>query len=159
MTDTDPTLNPALDTDSCEAKAREQAGLSESIHAADKAALFDALAQTGITTVTVSFDGYGDSGQIEEIQARAGDAPVELPAGEIEFPQTVHGTTAGAERSTLNVRDALETLSYDLLADTYFGWENNEGSNGDFTFNVRDRTITLDYNERFTDSTNYQHIF
>ncbi len=85
MTDTDPTPNPALNTDACEAKAREQAGLSESIHVANKASLFDALARTGITIVTVSFDGYGDSGQIEEIQAKAGDAPVELPPAKSSF--------------------------------------------------------------------------
>ena len=109
MTETHSNSTPALDTDACEAKAREQARLSESIHAANKAALFDALARTGITIVTVSFGGYGDSGQIEEIQAKAGDAPVELPASEIEFLQTVHGS-AGAERSPLNIREAIESL-------------------------------------------------
>jgi hypothetical protein len=71
MTETHSNSLPALDTDACEAKAHEQARLSESIHAGNKAALFDALARTGITIVTVSFDGYGDSGQIEEIQAKA----------------------------------------------------------------------------------------
>jgi hypothetical protein len=108
MTDTDPTPNPPLDTDACEAKAREQAGLSESIHAADKAALFDALARTGITIVTVRFDGSGDDGQIEEIQAEAGDAPVELPAAKSSFrrsaaapsPNARHSISAGRSRTS-----------------------------------------------------------
>ena len=38
-------------------KRASRRGFSESIHAADKAALFDALARTGITIVTVRFDG------------------------------------------------------------------------------------------------------
>jgi len=158
MTDTDPTPNPALDTDACEAKARVQAGLSDSIHAADKATLFDALARAGITIVTVSFDGYGDSGQIEEIQAKAGDAPVELPAGKIELLQTVHGS-AGAERSTLNIREAIESLVYDFLEETHGAWGNDDGAYGDFTFDVAERTITLDYNERFTQSEHFYHEF
>jgi hypothetical protein len=158
MTDTDPTPTPPLDTDACEAKAREQARLSESIHAADKAALFDALARAGITIVTVSFDGYGDSGQIEEIQAKAGDAPVELPAGKIELLQTVHGS-AEAERSTLDISGAIEGLVYDFLEDTHSGWGNNDGAYGDFTFDVAERTITLDYNERFTQSEHFYHEF
>ena len=76
MTESQSNSAPPLDTtDACEAKACEQAGLSQSIHAAEKAALFDPQARTGITIVTVNFDGYGDSGQIEEIQAKAGVGP------------------------------------------------------------------------------------
>jgi hypothetical protein len=35
----------------------------------NKGVLFDTLAAASITSVTVSFDGEGDSGQIEEIMA------------------------------------------------------------------------------------------
>ena len=38
--------------------------------------MFDALAAAGITLIVVTFDGYGDSGQIENIEAKAGDAVV-----------------------------------------------------------------------------------
>ena len=31
---------------------------------------------------------------------------------------------------------------------THDGWENSDGAYGDFTFDVAERTITLDYNER-----------
>jgi len=36
---------------------------------ANKAALFEALAGAGIHTVVVTFDGCGDSGQIEDLNA------------------------------------------------------------------------------------------
>ena len=39
---------------------------------ANKAALLDALARAGITSVVVNFDGYGDSGQIERIDSPRG---------------------------------------------------------------------------------------
>ena len=39
------------------------------------------------------------------------------------------------------------------------GLENDNGAHGDFTFDVAERSITLDYNERFTASTFHQHTF
>src|SRR3546814_5572861 len=49
---------------------------------ANKAALFDVLTAVGITSVVVSFDGYGDSGQIEGIEARNADDEVALRSEE-----------------------------------------------------------------------------
>ena len=54
---------------------------------------------------------------------------------------------------------AVECLAYDVLERTHGGWENNDGAYGDITFDVAERTITLDYNERYTASENYTHSF
>ena len=62
------------------------------------------------------------------------------------------GAAPNIERQTQPIRDAIETLAYDFLDKTQSGWENNEGAYGDFTFDVAARTITLDYNERRTES-------
>jgi len=64
----------------------EQAGHNrhaEALRPANKAALFDTLRAAGITQVIVTFDGYGDSGQVEDIDARAGDKVANLPDAEI----------------------------------------------------------------------------
>ena len=53
--------------------------LDAELRPANKAAVFDALTAAGLTIVTVRFDGYGDSGQIEDIEAKAGDDVVALP--------------------------------------------------------------------------------
>jgi hypothetical protein len=45
----------------------------------------------------------------------------------------------------------LEELAWDYLYDNHCGWENNDGAFGTFVFNVPDRTITLEHNERYTD--------
>jgi hypothetical protein len=49
----------------------------------NKTALFDALAAAGITHVIVSFDGYADSGQIENVEATARGTVVPMPAAEL----------------------------------------------------------------------------
>jgi hypothetical protein len=39
------------------------------------------------------------------------------------------------------------------------GWENNEGAHGTFEFDVANRTVSLEFNERFVDTTTYNHTF
>jgi hypothetical protein len=134
--------------------------LQAELQSANKAALCDALAVAGITNVTVSFDGYGDDGQIESIEANAGENTVAWPDVKIDIARAKWGQ-AEPLRSTLDVHDAIEQLTYDLLTDTHDhdGWENNEGAYGEFAFDVATRTITLDFNCRFVESEHSQHIF
>ncbi len=124
----------------------------------NKAALFDALAVARVTHVVVSFDGYGDSGQIENVEVKAGETVVVMPEAMIEVAEAVWDQPA-PNRTTIGVADEIDRLVYDLLTDTHCGWENNDGAYGDFTFDVAERTITLDYNERYTASENYTHTF
>ena len=125
----------------------------------NKTALFEALAAAGVQTVVVCFDGCGDSGQIESITGLdANDSELPLPGEAINILQPVFddGSVNSMQVTPL---EAIETMAYDLLQDAHDGWGNDDGAFGEFTFSVADRTITLDYNERFTDSTNYQHEF
>jgi hypothetical protein len=122
----------------------------------NKTAVFDALAAAGVATVTVSFDGYGDSGQIERLEVEgAVDA---LPGATIEIATPVWGELE-PQRQSMPVADAIEKLIYDFLGSAHDGWEDNDGAYGEFTFDVADRTISLDYNERYTASVNYSHEF
>jgi hypothetical protein len=141
-----------------EAKRAAQDRLHDALQPGNKAALLDALAAAGVTLVVVTFDGYGDSGQIEGIEVKAGDGIVAMPEGEIEIASAVWDQIE-PDRSTVSIADAIERLTYDLLNDTHCGWENNDGAYGDFTFDVAERTITLDYNERYTASEYSQHVF
>jgi hypothetical protein len=110
--------------------------------ATDKLAVFDALAELGIDRVTVIFDGYGDSGQIESIDAfAASQTPAVLPDNR---PVPFHG-------EEIRLREAIEALAYDCLEASEPGWENNEGAYGTFVFTVADRTIALEHNARVSD--------
>jgi hypothetical protein len=123
-----------------------------------KAMLFNALAAASVTAVVVSFDGYGDEGQIKNIEVKAGEQVVAMPAEHIELARAVWDKTA-PECSTVSVTDAVEHFVYVLLEKTHCGWENNDGAYGDFTFEVAALTITLDYNERYTSSEYFQYEF
>jgi hypothetical protein len=141
-----------------DAKRAAQDRLHAELQPQNQAALFGALAAAGITLIVVTFDGYGDSGQIENIEAKAGDAVVAMPAGEVEIAEAIWDQPEPG-RSTVSIADAIERLAYNLLEQTHCGWENNDGAYGDFTFDVAERTITLDYNERYTASEYSQHVF
>jgi hypothetical protein len=141
-----------------ETKRAAQNRLHAELQPLNKAALFDALAAAGVTLVVVSFDGYGDSGQIENVEVKAGDTVIAMPEGTIEIAEAVWDEIE-PDRSTISIADAVERLVYDFLTGTHCGWENNDGAYGDFTFDVAARTITLDYNERYTASDYSQHVF
>jgi len=127
--------------------------------AVNKARLFGVLSAAGITTVTVTFDGYGDSGQIESIEARsAADETLELPSAPMDVVRPI-SSRGERETITVSVPEAIETFVYDLLETAHGGWEDNEGSYGDFIFDVTHGRIALSFNERFVGSELSQHIF
>ena len=141
-----------------ETKRAEHERRDAELRPVNKTAVFDALAAAGITIVVVAFDGYGDSGQIENVEAKAGDEIVALPSGQVEIASAVWDQ-AEPESTATTVHDAVERLVFDFLGMTHDGWENSDGAYGDFTFDVAERTITLDYNERFTQSEHFYHEF
>ena len=141
-----------------ETKRAAQDRLHAELQPLNKATLFDALATAGVTLIVVSFDGYGDSGQIENVEVKAGDTVISMPQGTVEIAEAVWDQ-AMPNRTTISIADLVERLVYDLLTDTHCGWENNDGAYGEFTFDIAERTITLDCNERYTASDYSQHIF
>ncbi len=141
-----------------EAKDHDYRHRANELLSGNKTVLFNALSAAGITTVVVSFDGYGDSGQIEQIEVKIGDEPGELPDERIEILDPVWGSP-GIERQTHTICEAIEAMAYAFLRQTHEGWENNDGGFGDFTFDVAERSISLDYNERYTETNSYNHEF
>jgi hypothetical protein len=72
------------------------------------------------------------------------------------FEVSTDGRFSGVHRGSLHAVErplplALETLCYGYLSDLHPGWEIDDGSFGDFTFDVATRTIQLEYNGRITD--------
>jgi len=127
-------------------------------NAINKPIVFDALAAAGLTRITVEFDGVGDSGQIDDVTAYAGDTPADLPSVSLTL-HLVAQNKGDPKTTEVSLNDAIETLCYDYLSQTHGGWENNDGAYGTFEFDVRERCIRLDFNERFTDSTCHSHNF
>jgi hypothetical protein len=92
----------------------------------------DRLRELGIAQLRVVYDGYGDSGTIEQITATDGSGePVELPEG---------------------FQDVLDEAACCLLP---AGWDINEGAFGEFVLNVPNRRLTREHNWRI-ESTEYE---
>lgn len=126
---------------------------------ANKTVLLDHLAHTPIARVQVEFDGEGDSGQIESIQAWTSDGTAaDLPPDIISL--RLRDGPDGQERmQAQTVAEAIETLVYDALAQTHGGWENNDGGFGSLVFDVAARTLSLTMNERITETLVSRHGF
>jgi hypothetical protein len=116
----------------------------------NKTIVFEALAKAGIHRVTVDYDGSGDSGQIENVEAWnaanerlpfPSDPRIQLVSTNPERPCAEH-----------NLEAAVETIAWAYLDDLYLGWENNDGAFGIFVFDVPARTLTLEHNELNTTS-------
>jgi hypothetical protein len=152
------TPEPVAPLSDWEMKAVAQAQLEAELFTLNKGALLNALALAGVTRVVVSFDGYGDSGQIENVEVQAGDDQVAMPGAAIEFSEAIWDQ-AEPRRSSAGIAAVVESLAYAVLEKTHCGWENSDGAFGDVIFDVAEGVITLDYNERYTASENYTHAF
>jgi hypothetical protein len=124
----------------------------------NKAAVFDALSDAGITTLTVTFDGEGDSGQIQDIAACHDAEARALPDAQLKI-QEASCRTGKLDGHETTLRDAIERLCFDLLSQEHDGWENNDGAFGEFTFDAGTRTIELEFNARFSDFLTSSHTF
>jgi hypothetical protein len=124
----------------------------------NKAALFDALVAAGITTVVVTFDGEGDSGQIEDVRAYVADAEVTLPSAEVPW-HVAPWNASEPELTKTALDEAVRDLCWDYLSGEHGGWENNDGGFGEFTLNVAGREVDLEFKARFTDTTHFHHTF
>jgi hypothetical protein len=116
----------------------------------NKARVFDALAEAGITAVTVTFDGHSDSGQIDEVIAYQGETEAELPTTPLTL-EYVHCYSDKVTSDASPLKQAVEDICYGYLAQRHIGWENNDGAFGTFELDVRKRTVDLEYNGRFSD--------
>jgi hypothetical protein len=129
--------------------ARREANLRYAA-AINKNVVFYTLTAANITTVTVEFDGEGDSCGITSIGAVKGDEPVEFPALKVPY-QAVDWNSGTLQATEHPFEETIELLCYQLLEQTNGGWENNEGAYGTFVFRVAERRIELGFNARFCD--------
>ena len=88
------------------------------------------LVKLQVDTVTINYDGYGDSGTMEDPLAFQNDKPVRL---------------------TRKLNDLLLEFAESYLPG---GWENNDGACGEFVLNIKDRKFSREHCWRHMD---YEH--
>ena len=129
-----------------------------------KPALMQALKDAGIGLVNVHFNGSGDEGQIETIEAWDSkdawhcDRPaIPLPDVMLLLPVASNPARPAVE-STTTLTDALEELVYDFLGITHAGWQDGDGAYGDVVFTVETGEIKLEYSERYIETNYHEHV-
>jgi hypothetical protein len=142
-----------------EAKCVAAAKLGAELLPHNKQVLFDALAAVGIVAVTLGFDGSGDSGQFGAPVGFDGEnREMAVPLGDIVVKSVDFETGTVCDRTT-TAGVYIETLACDFLEGTHPGWEDGDGAHGEFCFSLSERTITLDYNERYIEFEYHEHEF
>lgn len=109
----------------------------------------DILTKEKIKNFIVHFDGNGDSGQIEDITLE--DKILEMPVEGVKIPNGTQYSQSGRKQlwaDAKTLQDVIDSICYESLEQACSGWEINDGSYGDFTFDVENRKVELDFNER-----------
>lgn len=121
---------------------------AKSLHQIHKDFLFQQLVALHISTVTAEYDGEGDSGQIQSIEA------VTVENEQIDLSKTAPFTFPFYDNGDLtafaSLHDFVDTLCWELLELYHAGFENNDGGFGTFTFTVADKQAMLSHNARYT---------
>ena len=130
--------------------------------------LFDTLQETRVASIEVNFDGCGDSGQINHIvyedhRGKEVSEPKLVVKGSFtdkhhdwDDKQKKFVEVGGGEGK---VRDIVEQVCYDKLEASHGGWEINEGSYGTFVFDVLNRKVNLEFNERIEEVRSSEESF
>lgn len=139
------------DTESFDATHKRYLQQLQACRIANLKSLTDALSAHGIATVTLSFDGCGDQGQIESTTlSDANGNSVAAPDTTLSIRVT-EGPDSEPSSHTKALREAIEDFAYDALGELYLGWQDNDGSFGTITIDVAENRASLEINERFTD--------
>lgn len=84
----------------------------------------DQLAAVGARLAELTYDGVGDSGNVEELGAYGAEGPITLPEP---------------------LQSSLDDLAFRVLRWKKPGWELNEGSFGIVRFHVKERAVEVDH--------------
>ena len=99
-----------------------------------RAALLAQLRALGVTEVMAEYEGYGDSGNVEDIT---------LQPTEIAIPS--------------QLSSQLDDFAWAFAYQQHPCFENNEGGYGSLTWDLAKDSIDLDHADRFVDSTHSYH--
>lgn len=93
-----------------------------------RADLLAALRALGVTEVIAEYEGYGDSGNVEDITLQPNDV-----------------------RLDADLMRKLEDFAWSLAYNQHPGFENNEGGYGTLTWDISNNFITLDHADRYVE--------
>jgi hypothetical protein len=135
--DAEPTIpvsTPAIDMKDVMTWIAEEKQRRDARNAKDRVALHVHLMEQGVMRVDAQYDAYCDSGNVESITLTPDTSTIE----------------EARERA---LGDFIWSMAYAL----HPGFENNDGGDGEFVWDVTEDKISIDHRERFTDYNHYSH--
>lgn len=130
----------------------------------NKDILFDLMAQSGVEKINVTFNGEGDSGQIEDVFITpevSGFLDTVLEGVKISNGLRYVGSAYEIcwKEGPCSLLQLLNSLCYSVLEQKYGGWENNDGGFGEFVFDGATRKANLEMNTRYTEVNTENNTF
>ena len=99
-----------------------------------RAALLSELRALGVTSIEVQYEGYGDSGNVEDV---------------VVAPDTFSLTE--------DLRRRLEDFGWDFAYALSPGFENNEGGYGELTWSLETDKIDVSHSNRYIETDTTEH--
>jgi hypothetical protein len=115
------------------------------------------LREHGIERVVASFDGGGDSGSIHDIAYVPDANAPSVIAQTLEYLSTSSFYEEDRWQNAVaplqgSVNDVIDALTYDYLEEVDVDWYNNDGGYGELIIDVSNGTVSLEVNQRYTES-------
>lgn len=119
----------------------------------DRQKILELCRRNGVTAITASYSGYSDSGSI--------DYPQFEPSGALNLnaPFDTKPHPWRADPIQRSVGDIITDLFYDLLEMKHPGWEINDGSQGEFTWDITKDKISLEHGANYTSTEDFSYEF
>lgn len=116
--------------------------------------LLDLFRRNGVTNIHADYSGYGDSGSIDNpTTTPPKQINMDAPFGNMPHPWRPN------ETMSRTVGEAITDIFYKLLEQSHPGWEINDGSQGEFDWDITTDKITLDHGENYTSTEHFSHEF
>lgn len=131
----------------------------------NKDSVLRSLLSIGATRAVVTYNGSGDSGQVEEIRLFSGKKELVLKSD--DRVKLYRGTTlfnpadkfdpwkTSFERIELSLDEALQQIAEDLLDYNGIDWYNDDGGYGEVEIDIKKQKLKLKHNQRVM-SENYE---
>jgi len=140
----------------------------------NKQIIFKTLKALKIKKVTVDYNGYGDSGQIDSVCFfRSSKKSIDIDkltngliisglkkcnlAYNMIDGRFQHTRSYVDVPSTSNIKSIIKDMCYDLLEEHHGGWEINSGSSGEFIFSVPESSINWHHHDVIESTETTEH--
>lgn len=138
-------------------KTKQSLNVLNTVRAYNRRLILEDLKRKSITSVSVVYDGYGDSGGITDFEVNGGKGEADLTDKVVS--QVVEPLAATVFDEELTLKDLIESLAMELVESDHGGWENNEGGSGTVTFDTQAMQVRVEHVENYLSHEEYTHIY